>query len=301
MMNPTSRINTRDVFDGNGKYLPIREFQLNTIKPNSTILLIGGRGSGKSRICRDIIDKLRDIPVGAIICPTEKVDPFFSKFFPDTYIHDKYTPELISKIQERQQIMVDKLEEKKKQGKKFDPRILVIMDDCLSSKNSWVRDEKFMDLLYNGRHYNITFILTIQYPVGIPPDIRMNFDYIFLMRTDQVSNKKKIFDHYGGVLPDYNSFDSIYTQLTQNYGSMVITRNQSSDYTKKIFYYKSKMFVPKLVGCKEFVKYHDKNYNPQWKRRMKKFDIVDFCNKKKQDKSIIKIEKVDPHGRPIYD
>ena len=34
----------------------------------------------------------------------------------------------------------------------------------------------------NGRHYKILFILTMQYALGIPPNLRTNIDYVFILR-----------------------------------------------------------------------------------------------------------------------
>ena len=36
------------------------------------------------------------------------------------------------------------------------------MDDCLASKGSWMRDQPISTLMFNGRHYEIMYILTMQ-------------------------------------------------------------------------------------------------------------------------------------------
>ena len=33
----------------------------------------------------------------------------------------------------------------------------------------------------------------MQYAVGIPPEMRSNFDYIFLLAEDTINNRKKLF------------------------------------------------------------------------------------------------------------
>ncbi len=62
--------------------------------------MIAKRASGKSWVCRSILRHFRDIPVGIIIAPTEKManPPFYSEFFPDTYIHYEYRSEIIEKL-----------------------------------------------------------------------------------------------------------------------------------------------------------------------------------------------------------
>ena len=77
--------------------------------------------------------------------------------------------------------------EKKKEGKKVkDDRVILIMDDCMSSKGTWVKEEQILELFFNGRHHHLSFILTMQYAIGIPPEMRSNFDFIFLILLDVV-------------------------------------------------------------------------------------------------------------------
>ena len=59
---------------------------------NPAIVMIAKRASGKSWVCRAILKHFRDIPVGIIIAPTERManPPFYSAFFPDSYIHYDY-------------------------------------------------------------------------------------------------------------------------------------------------------------------------------------------------------------------
>src|SRR5665647_150559 len=96
------------------------------------------------------------------------------------------------------------------------------MDDCLASKGSWMRDEKIKEIFMNGRHYKIMYILTMQFPLGIQPELRANFDYIFLLADDQQSNIKRMYDHYAGMFPTLDAFRQVFHQLTSNYGLSLI-------------------------------------------------------------------------------
>ena len=110
--------------------------------------------------------------------------------FPDLFIHYKYKSEIIERILYRQQVIIEKRKKKKKFGKKVDPRAILVMDDCLSSKGSWMKDEPIMKMFFDGRHYKVMYILTMQFPLGISPELRGNFDYIFLLAEDFYSNQK---------------------------------------------------------------------------------------------------------------
>ena len=117
-----------------------------------------------------------------------------------------------------------------------------MLDDCLASKGSWMKDPNITELFYNARHYGLTLIITMQFPLGIPPELRCNFDYIFLAREDYHSNLKRLRDHYCGMFPSLDIFKQTFAQLTDDYGLMVVKNNGSvSQITDKIFYFKSKL------------------------------------------------------------
>ena len=84
------------------KSLPIREFKLDMLCPNASICIIGKRGAGKSWLYRDILNHYKDLPGGIVISPVDKLQRFYSKFFPDIYIHHEYKTEIIEKLLYRQ-------------------------------------------------------------------------------------------------------------------------------------------------------------------------------------------------------
>ena len=286
----------RDVMIGGDKKLQIREFKLDSMVENPAIVMIAKRASGKSWICRDILRNFKDIPVGLIIAPTEKMSdpPFYSDFFPDSYIHYQYKSEIIERMLYRQDVMIEKQKEKAKEGKILDPRGFILMDDCLSKKSSWMKDQPIMELLFNGRHYRLMYILTMQFPLGITPELRCNFDYIFLLAEDFYSNLKRLFDHYAGMFPTFDSFRTVFNVVTQDFGCMVIVnRGARSSFTDKIFWFKASNQNIGMIGCKQFIEYHNNNYDDLWKKKNKKFDIMDLCGKKTaaNDKTLM-VEKI---------
>lgn len=278
-----------------GDKLPINEFSLEEMCENPSILMIAKRGSGKSWVTKAVLYKFHKIPTGVIISPTEKDNPFFSDFFPDTFIYYKYESNVIRKVLVRQKRILKKAREKKDMGKFIDPRAVVVMDDCLADKGSWARDPPIMDLLFNGRHRMITYILTMQYPLGIKPELRSNFDYVFLLAEDYISNMKKLYDHYAGMFPDFNSFREVFRQLTSDYGAMVIkNRGARANLFDKIAFYRAPNLdhIALEFGCKQFQKYHKENYNEEWEINQDKIDYDEYMFEKKRSKSKINVKKI---------
>lgn len=283
---------------GNGKAdrLPIKTFSLKQFVSDPAIVMIAKRGAGKSWIVRAILEFFKDIPVGAIISPTDRMSCFYGTFFPDSYIFYEYKSEIIQKILTRQKAIIDKKKAKKEQGKDLDARSFIVMDDCLGQKGSWARDPPIQELLFNGRHYQIMYILTMQFPLGISPELRSNFDYIFLLAEDYISNMKRMYDHYAGMFPNFDSFRQVFVQLTDDFGSMVIVnRGVRKSLFEKVFYYKAPDFstlknVP--FGCKQFRNFHKNNYDETWKDRKSAFNVDDFLMTKKKNKSRVIVDKI---------
>jgi hypothetical protein len=272
--------------------LPIKEFSMRNIYPNSAMIIIAKRGSGKSWVVRAIIERFKDFPCGIVISPTEDVDPFYSKFFPESYIYTTYKPETIQKIFTRQKKLKDK---ERRTGKKLDKRILIVMDDCLAIKSSWNKDPNIDILLMNGRHYEITFILTMQYALGISPTLRSNFDYIIALADDIQNNIERLYKNYAGIFPNLDSFKQVFQQLTEDYGAMIIAnRGVKSNILEKVFWYKAPNLDNSsfIFGGRQFKLYHEKNFNKDWQSNEDGIDVNKFILQKKKNKSVLAIAKL---------
>ena len=93
----------------------------------------------------------------------------------------------------------------------------------------------------NGRHYNIFFLLTMQYPLGIPPNLRCQTDYIFIFNDSIIKNKQRIYEHYWGFFDSFDVFKQVMDQICVDYGCLVINnKTQSNKIEDKIFWYKAK-------------------------------------------------------------
>lgn len=243
----------------------IHELDLNNVQSNSTILLIAKRGSGKSTLIKSLLHHFRDIPTGIIICPSERMDPYYSDFFPSAFIYYEYKSETIVNLLQRQIEIIAKNKRRIENGKKeIDTRAVLVMDDCLAEKKLWEKDKPLIEIFVNGRHYRILYILVSQNIMGVGPQLRDNCDIIFFFAVDNDSQIKKIYEHYAGMFPSYDVLKQVIDELTKDYGTMVIVKRGKRDsIIDKVFYYKAPIVYdePFMVGCNQFKTYHKLNYN----------------------------------------
>ena len=130
----------------------------------------------------------------------------------------------------------------------------------------------------------------MQFPLGIRPELRCNFDYIFLLAEDFYSNQKRLYDHYAGMFPSFDIFRQIFLQLTNDFGCMVIVnRGARGDILEKVFHYKADNEDCGMIGCKQFKDFHHNNYNTKWKEEAETFNMENFA--KKSNKPTIMVTK----------
>ena len=80
----------------------LRKFDINEIKDDKVVVLIGKRETGKSFLCKDILYHHQNIPVGQVISGTEMANEFYQKIVPKLFIHEEYSPTIIANIMKRQ-------------------------------------------------------------------------------------------------------------------------------------------------------------------------------------------------------
>lgn len=235
----------------------IRKFDLSTMSKDSTICIIGRRRTGKSFLVRDMMHNYRSMPKGIVISRTESANPFFSGFIPDSFIYDAFSNDLLTRIINRQKRRIAK------DGKSDAHRMYLIMDDCLSEANKWKGAESIKELFMNGRHLLLLYIVTLQYVMGIGPELRGNLDYIFIFKDSVLKNRKKLFENYGGGIPDFETFCDLMDRCTENYKCLVIHNSASSNKLEDmVYWYKAEPRSQFRVGSEEVWRFHNVKYDP---------------------------------------
>jgi hypothetical protein len=218
------------------------------------VVLIGRRDTGKSYLVRDLLYFHQDVPIGTVISGTEAGNGFYSSHVPKLFIHDEYNTAIIENILKRQKLVLKQVKKEMENYKRsnIDPRAFVILDDCLYD-NTWTKDKMMRLLFMNGRHWKIMLIITMQYPLGVPPNLRTNIDYVFILREPYLANRKRIYENYAGMFPTFESFCQVMDQCTENYECLVINNNAKSNKLQdQIFWYKAESRPDFKLGSKEF-------------------------------------------------
>ena len=228
---------TRDESNDEKTYY-IKEFDFNTMSPMSVddkngtkLVVIGKPGTGKSTLIADIIaSKSHIIPVAQVFSGTEDSNHFYSEKLPSVCVFNKLDLNAVEQFIVRQKI-----------AKKWlpNPWALQIIDDCTDDPKLLKRPI-FQNYYKNGRHWKMLHILSLQYGLDIPPSIRNNIDYTFILREPSLNTREKIWKNYAGCIDHFSDFGAIMDEVTEDYTALVINnRVQSNKIEDCVFWYKA--------------------------------------------------------------
>lgn len=229
-----------------------------------TIVVIGKRGTGKSTLISDLLWYMRRIPMYICMSGTEEGNGFYSRYMHPLLIHGEYKKDIVQNLIKQQK---DKLKKCLKAG--IDPNSRpdlgtgLLLDDCGFNKRI-MNQEDIRLLFMNGRHWKISFIVSLQYMMGIPPDLRTNIDFVFCLRENIVANQKRLYDNFFGCFKKFAQFQEAFNECTNNYECLVLDNTSKSTRVEDcVFYYKATPNRDYKLGSKDLWAYLDSRYKPE--------------------------------------
>ena len=181
-------------------------------------MIIGKRGCGKNSLAMSIVDKIYDLIddlyyFSSRIDEYEGVEPYSANDF-------KLLPKIVETIKLNQRFSKEANEEY---------HACIVLNDVIYERNM----QKEVESLLRDDDSNITIIVMTQYSMGINRSSRESFKHVFVCREDYISNQKRIYDHYFGLMGNFATFKSELTALT-GYSTLVKVRNYS-DLKDRVF------------------------------------------------------------------
>jgi hypothetical protein len=216
--------------------LRIQRWDETTLRPTNTILVLGKRGTGKSVIINSIMYALRDkLDAALAFCPTEGAQGSFSKFVPPSLIHEEYSGQVLDNV-----LVTQRQQWKRGHGS----HVMCILDDCAYDKKTFT-SKSLRNLFMNGRHNRVGCILSVQYSLDFPTDLRSNCDIVIACRENILSNRERLYKHFFGMFPSLSAFSRAFEACTNDYEVLVLKNDsQSNNITDNIFWWKAQSDVP---------------------------------------------------------
>lgn len=212
--------------------LLLKKFDIKTFQTDlaQNIFIIGRRETGRSVLIRDLLYNYqkKDNTHGTIITqPYEKKN--YSESIPNSSILEQYEPSILENVL-----------------KSLKPPVsnsFLVLDNCMYD-TSWTRDKFMRMIIINGRICKLMLIMSMSYPLGIPPLIKTNFDYVFLFIEKNMSNKKRIWENYTfDIFSSFEMFCTVFDNaIMEEYNILVIKNTKEQcEFCDKIFWYKAEI------------------------------------------------------------
>lgn len=173
------------------------------------VLIIGGRGRGKSNIAKAVMRVLQNVPMGCVFSGTEDSNPFYCDNVPALFTFSSFDEAVIKRIIEKQ----------KRSEEKRD--VFILLDDLMYDPG-FLKQPLMRSIFLNGRHLRITLVITTQYAIDIPCALRGNVDFVFLLRENNIQTCHKLYKNFGGIFPNPQVFSRAMGLCTTSFGAMVI-------------------------------------------------------------------------------
>ena len=209
--------------------LRIDEFNMNKIKANSNILIIGMRASGKSTLIKDILYHKKDSNIGGIFSKTERLSSFYSDFCPLDKIYNTFN----------KYVIIDEM-------KNSTDHIINVMDDCFNIASNWTINQEIKDM--TDKTHNMMNIFSIQLALKFSKEFIDSFDYLFFMHESFINNIQRL-HHYVPFIDNFNDFYKIFYRITKiNHYNMLVVDNtlSSCKINDRIFWYRAEVNIPKF-------------------------------------------------------
>lgn len=88
----------------------------------------------------------------------------------------------------------------------YNSRGIVILDDWDFNKE----DEIIKHLMYNYKHYGITLIVGMPFDHDLKPEYKANFNYTFLLHTNNTETQIKLCNKYGALFKTFIEFKNAF-------------------------------------------------------------------------------------------
>jgi len=221
--------------------LRLSKFNMTMVPDDAVVLMLGGRGTGKSSLIKDLLWYKQRFPVGAAISEKEDTDAFYSSFIPSLFVHDEFNPAIISNVLKRQDAMTKQIRKETETcgESEIDRRAFIVMDDCMYD-DTWISDKVTRSLFMNGRYYGLLSVLALQPYTSIPSVLRGQVDYVFILRENQFSARRTIYEQFASIFPTFELFSQIMDQCTEDYECLVIHNGAKTNKIEDcVFWYKA--------------------------------------------------------------
>lgn len=213
--------------------IALRQFDVSQLPRHFIALAIGRRRSGKTTAIMSMMRTLRkNYDFCLVFCGSLATCEEYAQRMPKSFVHEKFEEKMVEALIARQ-------ESKRKKKQNVD-HVLIVMDDLAFNARIF-KSKSIKQLFFNGRHLNITVILSSQTALALDPGLRGNTDVIMCSAEKNPRYRQRVFENYSVCFKNFKQFDDCFVSMTTDFGILILFAGGSRSYklVDNVFYYKA--------------------------------------------------------------
>lgn len=219
----------------------LEPFNPTTIRDSSSLVVCGGRRTGKSYCMRDFVFNLR----------TRLYDCYvYSGTRDEDHPWEVYTPEkYLTMVQsvfpnDDLQAKLDNQKIRKQIAEAHGltcPHSMIIFEDLEFLVKPMWKYQAIREVFLNGRWDKVFSIAAVQYLNKIELSIRSMMDYAVFMMENNSSVRERIWKQFCGILPTRQHFEAVFMRCTEDHKCLVVDcRSTSYKINEVLYWYKAR-------------------------------------------------------------
>lgn len=184
----------------------IKLFDFRLIRPDFTVVVYGKRRTGKTYFVRCLMKAMRRYFPEVYVFTETKIDVEYEACVPDKFIIDKFNPDILESILDRQKQRVEAMRKRGKNDENI--YVLVVLDDCITGKHLEMH-EVIRRAFFNGRHYYMSIIINSQDTKALGPNLRANIDFAATFPVRSERDKEAIRTNFADFLKNDRELDQL--------------------------------------------------------------------------------------------
>lgn len=183
----------------------------------------------------------------------------FAQHVPSCFVYDGFHEDVLERVVEKQN---------RDQKLGCCKPIVVVLDDLAYLAAHIKSCDVVKRIFFNGRHYKIFLLLSMQYVKLFPPEFRSNINFVFCTMEKNPANRRLVFEAFNNIFKDFDSFDRAFCTLTTDYKCMVLDNvsNKSMAIQDNVFWYKAAYPPAQWIMNRggSMWRYHKQRYDPRY-------------------------------------
>lgn len=239
----------------------VHEFSFSSLPDTGFYEVLGKRGTGKTTWTKYILQfsKYAKTGIFVVMCGSETIKESWAQVVHPMYIQDA-SVQYLEKLRDDRNAVVKK---RKKQNELQDVEHVTLVLDDVASNRKIMRSGILSYLACNSRHLHMSIFILAQFHCQVPPEVRNQNDYIFMLSTSDRKSIKRIYEEYASCSNE-RIFRALLTFCTSDHGLFVVNNSSSGNdlsdicSTAKIENYEALEFVK--LGAPEMWAFADSMY-----------------------------------------